>query len=193
MVVGLGNPGPRYQATRHNIGFRVVDSVARRRRLHWRRVGWIRPLAWVAEDDPLILVKPRTFMNRSGLAASAVAARHGIGAHELVAVHDDADLELGRLRLRRSGGSGGHNGLRSLTAELETPDYPRIRLGVRGTGRNAADLAEYLLSPFEDGELDRVETLVADAARAVETILESDFERAMNRFNRSPGAAPGSA
>ncbi len=184
MVVGLGNPGPRYEKTRHNIGFRVVESVARERNLRWRRYGWLRPLAWVAEEDAVILVKPRTFMNRSGLAADALRKRHRLAPRAVVAVHDDADLELGRLQLKRSGGSGGHNGLRSLTAAFETADYPRVRLGVRGANRARTDLAEYLLSPFDEDEQPRVDALVADAARAVNTILEEDLEKAMSRYNR---------
>lgn len=183
MLVGLGNPGARYRTTRHNIGFRVVDTVARERRLSWRRYGWFRPLAWVAEDEPVILVKPRTYMNRSGLAADALRRRHRIETRNVVAVHDDADLELGRLQLKPAGGSGGHNGLRSLTAEFETQEYPRVRLGVGGAGRRETDLAEYLLSPFDHDELERVDCLVAKAAEAVETILEEDIEKAMNRFN----------
>jgi PTH1 family peptidyl-tRNA hydrolase len=191
MVLGLGNPGARYQATRHNIGFRVVDSIVAEHGLRWRRFGWFRPLAWVAEDEPVILVKPRTFMNRSGLAASALCARRRIAPHRVVAVYDDADLELGLLRLRRSGGAGGHNGVRSVTAALETPEYPRVRLGVKGAGRSGTDLAEYLLSPFDDNELQRVDNLVASAAQAVKTILEEDVESAMNRFNKRGFAAQG--
>ena len=183
MVVGLGNPGSKYRATRHNIGFRVVDSVVVERGLRWYRLGWFRPLAWVAEDDPVILVKPRTYMNRSGLAARALCDRHRINPHRVVAVYDDADLELGRLQLRRSGGTGGHHGVRSLTAALKTPEYPRVRLGVKGARRSATDLAEYLLSPFDDDELQCVDDLVASAAQAVKTILEQDVESAMNRFN----------
>ena len=184
MVVGLGNPGPRYAATRHNIGFRVVDSVAAGNRLRWRRYGWVRPLAWVAEDDPMILVKPRTYMNGSGLAARALCKRHSIAPRHVVAVHDDADLELGRLQVKRSGGTGGHNGLRSLSAELETSLYPRVRLGVRGAGRHGTDLADYLLSPFEEDEIPCVDQLVTHAAQALTTILEEDIESAMNRFNQ---------
>lgn len=184
MVVGLGNPGSKYRRTRHNIGFRVVDAVVAERGLRWRRFGWFRPLAWVAEDDPVILVKPRTYMNRSGLAAGALCMRHRIEPHEVVAVYDDADLELGRLRLKRSGGTGGHNGVQSLTAAFKTPEYTRIRLGVKGTGRSATDLAEYLLSPFDDAELQCADKLVASAALAVKTILEEDVESAMNRFNK---------
>ncbi len=192
MVVGLGNPGARYEETRHNIGFRVVESVARERKLRWRRFGWLRPLAWVAEDEPVILVKPRTYMNRSGVAARALCKRHGIAPGAVVAVHDDADLELGRLRIKRAGGSGGHNGLKSLTAELETSEFPRVRLGVRGSRRQEADLAEYLLSPFDPDENRCVDEMVETAARAVRTILDSDLDRAMNQFNQRPAGTVGS-
>lgn len=191
MVLGLGNPGTRYRATRHNIGFRVVDSIVAERGLCWRRCGWFRPLAWVAEDDSVILVKPRTYMNRSGLAASTLCERHRITPHRVVAVYDDADLELGLLRLRKSGGPGGHNGVRSLTAALKTPEYPRVRLGVKGTGRSGTDLAQYLLSPFDVDELQCVDDLVASAAQAVKTILEEDVESAMKRFNNRGFAAQG--
>jgi len=189
MVVGLGNPGNEYRDTRHNIGFRVLDSIAMNRRLRWRRLGWIQPLAWVGEDERVILVKPRTYMNRSGLAAAVVCRKHGIAAGDVVAVYDDADLELGRLKLKKSGGTGGHNGVRSLTAELGTDEFPRVRVGVRGVGRDGADLAGYLLSPFEDGEIDRVERSVSDAAKAVGSILGDGIEVAMNRYNSRGGTA----
>jgi PTH1 family peptidyl-tRNA hydrolase len=192
MVVGLGNPGNEYCDTRHNIGFRVLDSLAKDRRLRWRRLGWFQPLAWVGEDNPVILVKPRTYMNRSGLAAAAVCGKHGIAASQVVAVYDDADLDLGRLKLKKSGGSGGHNGVRSLSAELGTDAFVRVRVGVRGAGRDGADLAEYLLSPFEDNELDRVDRLVIDAAKAVTLILEDGLEVAMSRYNGRRDATAGS-
>lgn len=184
MVVGLGNPGSRYSETRHNVGFRVVDALARRRGLRWRRYGWLRPLAWVAQDEPIILVKPRTFMNRSGLAVEALCRRHRLEPRSVVAVHDDADLPLGRLRLRKTGGHGGHNGLRSIGSRLESDAYPRVRIGVRGARREGAYLAEYLLSPFDPEEFDRVEPMIERAADAVQTIVEHDIETAMNRFNR---------
>jgi PTH1 family peptidyl-tRNA hydrolase len=183
IVVGLGNPGPDYAATRHNIGFRVVDALAAQGGMRWKRFPWLRPLAWVAEDDSLILAKPRTFMNRSGLAAHALCRRYGIAADRVLAVYDDADLELGRIRVRKGGGSGGHNGMRSLAAELDTPDFPRIRLGVRGNGRGSANLAEYLLTAFDDGEKGAVDALVAQAVLAVKMAVEQGVDSAMNRFN----------
>ena len=185
MVVGLGNPGPEYEATRHNVGFRVVDSVAASSRIRWRRFGWVRPLAWVANEDPVLLVKPRTSMNRSGLAVGALCKRHRIAPERCIAVYDDADLELGRLRVRRKGNSGGHNGVRSLTAALGTAEYPRVRVGVKGRNRGESDLARYLLSPFDESERTSVAKMIKGAADAVRTILELDVESAMNRFNRN--------
>jgi len=184
-VVGLGNPGPDYAATRHNIGFRVVDTLAASRGLRWRRFPWLRVLAWVAEDDPLILAKPCTFMNRSGLAARALIRRHGVEPASVLAVYDDADLELGRIRVRKSGGSGGHNGMKSLAAELGSSDFPRIRLGVRGKGRSEANLADYLLSPFAETEQAVVNDLVAQATQAVEAVVRHGVDSAMNQFNQT--------
>ncbi len=184
IVVGLGNPGLEYASTRHNIGYCVVDGVARGRGLRWHRLGWLRSPAWLAEDDPLILVKPRTFMNRAGVAARAVSRRYHVGPERVLAVYDDADLELGHLRIRRSGGSGGHNGMRSLAAELGSEAFPRLRLGVKGAGRNETDLADYLLSPFEENEQQTVAALLSLATRAVEAVVDEGVETAMNRFNR---------
>jgi PTH1 family peptidyl-tRNA hydrolase len=189
MVVGLGNPGPEYQATRHNIGFRVVDAVAASRGVGWRRFGWLRPVAWVAADAPVILVKPRTSMNRSGVPVGALCARHRIAPGRCIAVYDDADLELGRIRVRKSGGSGGHNGVRSLTGALGTEAYPRVRLGVKGRRREGCDLAHYLLSSFDESEGAPVAGMIADAAEAVRTILERDVESAMNEFNSKDRSA----
>jgi PTH1 family peptidyl-tRNA hydrolase len=184
IVVGLGNPGPKYASTRHNIGFRVVDALAQARGLRWRRFPWLSPLAWVAEGGPMILTKPRTFMNRSGIAIRSLCRRYRVEPMNVLAVYDDADLELGRMRLRKSGGSGGHNGVRSLAWELETDEFPRIRLGVRGAGRGTSDLAEYLLSDFDDAEQEAVRSMLALAGKALETAVEQGVESAMNRFNK---------
>jgi PTH1 family peptidyl-tRNA hydrolase len=185
IVVGLGNPGPDYAATRHNIGFRVVDALAAARGLRWSRFPWLRVLARVAEDDALILAKPFTFMNRSGLAARALIRRYGVEPASVLAVYDDADLELGRLRVRKTGGSGVHNGMKSLAAELGTSDFPRIRLGVRGSGRSESDLADYLLSPFAETEQAAVDDLIAQAGQAVEAVVRHGVDRAMNQFNQT--------
>jgi len=132
---------------------------------------------------PVILAKPRTFMNRSGLAASALCSAHGVSPSELLVVYDDADLPLGKIRLRRKGGTGGHNGIESLVEALGTCEFPRVRLGVRGDGRGAQDLADYVLGAFGADELRRVEALVELASQAVERAIGDGLERAMNEFN----------
>ena len=186
LVIGLGNPGKRYERTRHNVGFDVLDELVRRRGLRFRRRPFWRPLAHVARsgDDNAIWIKPTTYMNRSGEAA--VWARRAYDASELplLAVYDDADLPLGQLRLRRGGGHGGHNGIRSLIDCLGESAFLRIRLGVSGEGRRERPLADYLLDRFEPEEQPTVSESVTLAADAIDCALEVGFERAMNRFNR---------
>jgi PTH1 family peptidyl-tRNA hydrolase len=183
IVLGLGNPGEAYRSTRHNMGFWVLDRVARRRGLAFRKAGLLRRYAWVAETDSVLLAKPRTFMNRSGRAAAALCRAYDAEPREMLVVYDDADLELGRLRLRKSGGAGGHNGMRSLIEVLGTEEFPRVRLGVRGEGRDERDLADYVLEDFHNSELPVAEVLADLGADAVEEVIETGLEAAMNRYN----------
>jgi len=182
IVLGLGNPGSKYWGTRHNLGFRVVERLAALARSSFREGG----LAWTAGDARrrVVLAKPRTFMNRSGQAARALLAAHGAAASDLLVVYDDADLELGRLRLRPRGGSGGHNGIRSLADELGATDFARLRLGVKGEKRGDIELADYVLGPFETEEEIAAERLVRRAAAAALAVLDEGLEAAMNRYNR---------
>jgi len=195
IVLGLGNPGARYEGTRHNLGFRVVDELAGRGGVVFRRRDEITDLAWTVEarigGQDTVLAKPRTFMNRSGRAALALLRRYDQTPAGLLVIHDDADLELGRLRIRPNGRAGGHNGLRSLIAALGSEEFPRIKLGVRGEGRGEADLAEYVLEDFDAGERSTASALVALGADAVEAVLDQGVERAMNLLNgRSVDAGP---
>ena len=187
IVLGLGNPGMRYLPTRHNLGFRVLDCLAKRWAARFERSVGLGSTVWTAEIErsrgPLVLAKPRTYMNRSGRAAVALCEQYGAQATELLVVHDDADLELGRLRLRPGGGTGGHNGLRSLIEALGTDSIPRLRLGVRGAGRERQELADYVLDRFEADELAVVEGLVQLGAEAVEAVLGDGLETAMNSYN----------
>jgi PTH1 family peptidyl-tRNA hydrolase len=209
IVVGLGNPGPRYEPTRHNVGFRVIDALlVRHRRREGGREGEGRDSTQTPEVEEslaevihveevrmgrerVLLAKPRTFMNRSGDAVAALCRRRGVEGHAIVVVHDDADLELGRLRVRPRGGSGGHNGLRSLGERLGTEEFTRVRLGVCGARRREQDLADYVLSPFDADELATVEELLDRGARAVEHVIAEGVIAAMNLFNRAPD--PGAA
>jgi PTH1 family peptidyl-tRNA hydrolase len=188
IVLGLGNPGARYEATRHNLGFRVVEELARRTRTSFHRALPLAGKAWAAEiDGPVggvVLAKPATYMNRSGRAALALCERYGAEAGAVLVVYDDADLELGRVRLRPFGGAGGHNGMRSLIDAFRTDAFPRLRLGVRGEGREEAELADYVLQPFEPDEEPVAAGLVVLGADAVEAVLRDGLEAAMNAYNR---------
>ncbi len=196
VVLGLGNPGERYAATRHNLGFLVVDRLAREVGAEFHAAGEVGRRAWTAEirrpAGRVVLAKPRTYMNRAGRAAVALLAVHPVPPSRLVVVYDDADLELGRVRVRGEGGSGGHNGMRSLIAVLGGEGFPRVRLGVRGAGRDERELEQYVLEPFEADERPVAEGLVALGAEAVAAILDEGVQAAMNRFN-GRSAAPGAA
>ena len=182
LVVGLGNPGREYATTRHNVGFMVADELARRHGGSWRS-KFSGEIADVRLDGArLALLKPQTYMNESGRSASAAAKFYKVEPEDLLAVHDEVDLELGRMQARLGGGLAGHNGLRSLASGLRTPEFLRLRIGVgrpeRGDPRPVSD---WVLSPFAP-DVD-VEALVARAADAVETLVREGLEEAQQRFN----------
>jgi len=187
IVLGLGNPGRRYDRTRHNIGFRVLDRLAAHLRAAFELPDDVGRRVWVGEANwhsrLLVLAKPRTYMNRSGRAAGALCARYEAEARQFLVVCDDADLSLGRVRIRGTGRPGGHNGLRSLIDVFGTEEFARVKLGVRGAGREACELADYVLAPFEPEEEPRVERLVELGAQAVLGVLETGLAQAMNRYN----------
>ena len=185
IVIGLGNPGLRYRPTRHNIGFRVIDELAERGRLALASDGELRRYAWTATDPErdLVLAKPRTYMNRSGRAAAALCRSFAVTPEKLLVIYDDADLALGKVRLRHEGGAGGHNGIRSIAEVLGTGAFRRVRLGVSGKGREERELADYVLEPFAEDEEPIVEALVTLGADAVGAVLDDGMELAMNRFN----------
>jgi len=189
LVVGLGNPGRAYVGTRHNVGFEVVDEVARRHRLAWPRSidearGTAAKTRWRRDDGDVILVKPLTYMNLSGQAVSEVRRFYKIALTDLLIVTDDVNLPLGRLRARASGSEGGHNGLRSVADQLGTTEYARLRIGV-GRGDARRDLADHVLARFEPEEAPVVVDAVTRAADAVETWVSDGLARVMNTFNRS--------
>jgi PTH1 family peptidyl-tRNA hydrolase len=182
LVAGLGNPGPEYAATRHNVGFLVADELARRLGGSWR-AKFSGELAEVRLDGlRLALLKPQTYMNESGRSVGAAVRFFKADPAALLVVHDEVDLEPGRLQARFGGGLAGHNGLRSVAQHVGSPDFARLRVGVgrpeRGDPRPVAD---FVLSHFP-GELD-VEGLVSRAADAVETIAREGVEEAQQRFN----------
>jgi len=187
IVVGLGNPGERYRGTRHNVGFWVLDRLAERSRTAFRAEGELRRYAWDAQarlaGKSVVLAKPRTYMKRSGRAVSALCRTYSFEPEQLLIVHDDADLEIGRLRIRKGGGAGGHNGVRSLIEVLGNSDFTRIRVGVRGPERDEEELADYVLSDFSKEDRPVVEQVCDVAADAVEAVLEQGVTAAMNLYN----------
>jgi len=182
LVAGLGNPGREYADTRHNVGFMVADELARRHGGSWR-AKFSGDLAEMRLDGlRLAVLKPQTYMNESGRSVGAAARFFRVEPESILVVHDEVDLEPGRLQARLGGGLAGHNGLRSVAQHVGTPEFARLRIGVgrpeRGDPRPVAD---FVLSPFPT-EVD-VEGLVARAADAVETVAHDGVEEAQNRFN----------
>lgn len=166
--------------------------MAAARGVKLKAAGELRSRAWVAEcanlARPIVLAKPRCYMNRSGRAGAALGRHYGLPPHDFLVVHDDADLGLGRIRIRSGGGAGGHNGIRSLIEVFGTDAFDRVKLGVRGPDREQADLADYVLSRFGSDEEPVVERLVGLAAEAIDFILSEGMDCAMNRYNgRSAG------
>jgi len=190
-IVGLGNPGPRYVGTPHNVGFVVLDAVASRLgiALDRRDHGAIWGRGSREELGEIVLAKPQRYMNRSGGPARAVLEECGVAVPDVLVVHDDLDLDLARVKLKRGGGAGGHRGLESLLEELGDASFCRLRIGI---GRPpAGDAADYVLGPFPSGQ----EALVADAlgrsAEAALSWLSVGMDAAMNRVNAA-AARPGS-
>jgi peptidyl-tRNA hydrolase, PTH1 family len=182
LVVGLGNPGREHERDRHNVGWMVADELARRMDGRWR-AKFSGQLAEVRLDAMrLALLKPETFMNDSGRSVAAATRFFKVGPESLLVVHDDVDLEPGRLQARVGGGLAGHNGLRSLVEALGTQEFLRLRIGVGRPGRgDPRSVADYVLSPFELEE--DVGALVSRAADAVETVSREGVEAAQQRFN----------
>ena len=182
LVAGLGNPGREYERTRHNAGWLVVDELARRHDGSFRSKFSGR-LAEVRLDGlRLALLEPETYMNESGRSIGAATRFFKVDPGRLLVVHDDVDLDEGRLQARRGGGLAGHNGLRSIAQLLGSQDFLRLRLGVGRPGRgDRRSVADYVLSPFAD-ETD-VDALITRAADAVETIARSGLEEAQRRYN----------
>ena len=186
IVVGLGNPGPRYQSSRHNLGFRCVDLLAAR---------WGIPLtdrrekAVLAQGfqrgNKIVLAKPRTFMNNSGEAVKYLLARFGGPPGGLLVIYDDMELPLGHLRLRASGSGGNHNGMRSIIGAVQTQEIPRLRIGI-GAPLPGQETIPYVLGTFEPAEEKTVADSLVHAADAVDCILAESIDIAMNRFNQRP-------
>jgi len=185
LIVGLGNPGREYEDTRHNVGFDVVEQIARRHRVDFKNtLKWKARTARIADlGEGLLLAAPVTFMNLSGWAVREIAAFHKLEPADVLVVVDDADLPLGRLRIRQSGSAGGHNGLKSIIQELGTTEFPRLRIGV---GRQPGQLRNHVLGRFAADERIEIDAAVNRAADAAELFGTENIVTVMNRFNPVP-------
>ncbi len=183
IIIGLGNPGAEYADTRHNIGFRIADAVAARARFeldqHYAsaEAGEGR---W--KSRPFVVAKPLTFMNRSGETARALLRRTKSTAADMLVVVDDIHLPLGTIRIRRGGGTGGHNGLEDIADEIGTTDFPRLRVGI-GNDFGRGQQSDYVLSPFDPAEAELVEDVVKRSAEAALCFVAEGLQTAMNRHN----------
>lgn len=183
MIVGLGNPGPEYERTRHNAGFLAIDLLAENlRATYWKDQCGAKVAVVRFADEDLVLAKPQTFMNVSGGSVKHLAEEYGIDLAEMIVIHDDIDLPGGSVRVKRGGGHGGHNGLRSLHDKLGSDAYLRVRVGVgRPPGR--MDAADFVLQPLKGAALEELEASIPTAAQAAVSILEEGIELAMREYN----------
>ena len=189
LIIGLGNPGLRYEKTKHNIGFRVIDAIYDKIQSEHNQSSFIGKVNSIYnslivqtkwQNSDVILAKPMTYMNNSGAAVAPLVNRFEIQIPDTIVIYDDVHLGLGVLRIRKKGGDGGQKGMQSIIQRLGTTEIPRIRIGI---GEPVGDIVDYVLSEFSEEEESEMERTVARAVDVVETILENDILTAMNRFN----------
>ncbi|HPU41277.1 MAG TPA: aminoacyl-tRNA hydrolase [Acetivibrio clariflavus] len=183
VVIGLGNPGPRYENTRHNVGFDTVDLLSKKHNID---VTKVKHKALIGDGNigghRVLLVKPQTFMNLSGESVREIIEWYKVPVENIIIIYDDIDLPVGKIRIRPKGSAGTHNGMRSVIYQIQSEDFPRIRIGIDKPPQNW-DLADFVLSKFSTDERKSVEEAIANAAEAVEVILNSGIDKAMNRYN----------
>lgn len=183
LIIGLGNPGPQYQNTRHNFGFMAVDAIAGTFQIPVKNIGckavWGR--GRIGGTD-VVLAKPQTYMNLSGMSALDLTTHFGIPQKDVIVIYDDMDLPLGKLRIRPRGGAGTHNGMKSVIYQLGSEEFPRIRLGI-GTPPEGMDAAGFVLSHFAPEEAKLASEVLKRVCEAVEVMLTAGIDEAMNRFN----------
>lgn len=190
-VVGLGNPGRRYSGTRHNVGFTFVRRVAKAWETKLRKRRFSSKIAEVEkENEKIMLVLPQTYMNNSGVAVKRIMEGRNIQSEQLLVVYDDLDIPLGEIRVRKRGSSGTHKGMRSIVQEIETTQFPRMRIGI-GPLPAGEDAVEYVLSCFDETEGVLLEESLKSAREALEMILDGRVEAAMNMYNQRGKATAG--
>lgn len=193
LIVGLGNPGSEYDGTRHNVGFEVADMLAERASASFSEKKFKARLGrGRLEGADVLFIKPQTFMNLAGEAVGPALGFYKAETQEVIVLHDDLDLDVGRLKLKQGGGHGGHNGLRSLIEHLPDANFIRVRIGI-GRPPPRWDSADYVLSRFGKVDQPAIERALKDAAESVEIIIRDGLRRAMNVYNRTPETEKASA
>ncbi len=181
LIAGLGNPGSRYDKTRHNAGFLVLDGLIRKLQLEFKEKEAYRISKGSLGDEKIILLEPLTFMNRSGIAVREIMRKSNISPERLIVIHDDLDLECGILKIRKKGSSGGHKGIESIIQNIGTQEFIRVKIGI---GRDPfVPTEKYVLSRFSRNEMQVIKEVIVKAAESVHSIIIDGVERAMNRFN----------
>lgn len=186
-MVGLGNPGLKYEFTRHNIGFRIVDSLARDIEVEFKKVKSYYSLIsrGMVNNHKVMLVKPQTFMNLSGRAVSKAVSYYKIPIQDLLIVYDDLNLELGQIRIRKKGSAGGHKGIESIMQYLDSEEIPRLRIGIGNPSVNFNfNYVSYVLSNFNNEEKDKIGEVIQLSTKAIKTVIEDGLEKAMRKYNR---------
>lgn len=182
LIAGLGNPGKKYERTRHNVGFMVIDALASRQQITLTKIDnkyWT--CSYQHQNNQIILMKPATYMNLSGSAVAEGVARYKIDSTNLLVVCDDINLKFGTIRIRSQGSDGGQKGLRSIISSLTTQYFPRLRIGI---GSQFNDAVEHVLSPFSKKECEALASIISIAADAIEYFITNDLQLTMSRFNR---------
>lgn len=185
LVAGLGNPGRQYEMTRHNIGFEVIDYMAREYGTKLKKLKF-KAVYGEAEigGERAYLIKPQTYMNLSGESIIQFCRFYDVPPEKLIVIYDDVSIEPGRIRLRAKGSAGGHNGMKSIIYQLKSDEFPRIKVGVGAPQQEGYDLADYVLGRFSKEEIPTLEDAIIRSSQAAETIITSGIEAAMNQFNR---------
>lgn len=186
LVVGLGNPGAKYDKTRHNVGFAAIDHISVKQGITLKKLKFSAlQEKCVIEGKNVLLMKPQTYMNNSGEAVSAAARFYKVPSTNVIVIMDDVSLPCGALRIRKKGSAGGHNGLKSINNHLKSEDYPRIKIGVGEKPNPEYDLADWVLSVPSDSDRKLIEQRNDDVYKAVSLIVKGDFDAAMNQCNRN--------
>jgi peptidyl-tRNA hydrolase, PTH1 family len=181
LIAGLGNPGARYEKTRHNVGFLVIEELLRRQQLEFKEKEDYKIARGSMGDEKIIFLEPLTFMNRSGVAVRKIMQKSNVFPDTLIVVHDDLDLEAGKLKIRKKGSSGGHKGIESVMQNIGTREFIRIKIGI---GRDPfVQTEKYVLSKFRKDEMQTIKEAIDRAVESVNSIIRDGVERAMNRFN----------